>query len=233
MAGDTGPVPSSSGTFGVFNLFFQKTRRLEHREDSVTDSHHPLPDPQTDGEISVEVAIAERRSARAFEDSDLTEEEIGQLLWAMQGVTGDLVSRRAAPSAGGCHPLIVYVCRNNGVWRYQPQDHSLTRHREGDHREALARAALGQSFVAQAPAVFVVSAVFERTTSRYGNRGRVRYVPMDAGHAAENLLLQAVALDLAGVPVGAFDDGGVRRVLALPAEEEPLYLLPIGRRRDR
>lgn len=199
----------------------------------MTDSHYPLPEPRTDGSISVEAAIAERRSVRAFDSSELTEEEIGQLLWSLQGVTGDRASRRAAPSAGGCHPLIVYICRNDGVWRYQPQDHSLTRHAEGKRCEALARAALGQSFVAEAPAVFVVSAVFERTTSRYGQRGRVRYIPMDAGHAAENLLLQAVALGLAGVPVGAFDDDGVRRVLALPAEEEPLYLLPIGRPRER
>ncbi len=199
----------------------------------MTDSHHPLPDPRTDGPLSVEAAIAQRRSVRAFDGSELTQEEIGQLLWSMQGITGERASRRAAPSAGGCHPLIVYVCQDDGVWRYEPQSHALTQHHEEDRRDALARAALGQSFLAQAPAVFVVSAVFARTTNRYGDRGKVRYVPMDVGHAAENLLLQAVALGLAGVPVGAFDDDGIRQVLALPAEEEPLYLLPIGHPRER
>lgn len=194
----------------------------------MTNSRQPLPDPSIDGTVSIEAAIAQRRSIRAFGSESLTLEEIGQLLWAAQGVTGDRPAKRAAPSAGGCHPLVIYVCRSDGVWRYHPQGHYLTRHREHDTRQQLPQAALGQTFVAQAPSVFVFSAVFKRTTDRYQKRGRVRYVPMDAGHAAENLLLQAVALGLGGVPVGAFDDGAVRERLALPADEEPLYLIPVG-----
>ncbi len=178
--------------------------------------------------MSLEAAIAQRRSVRRYAQGDLSLEQIGQLLWAAQGITGGKEALRAAPSAGGCHPLEFYVCRADGMWHYEPQGHCLARHLERDVRGELARAAGGQQFVAQAACVFAISAVFERTTRRYGERGRLRYVLMDIGHAAGNLLLQAVALGLASVPVGAFDDAAVKQVLALPRQEEPMYILPVG-----
>ncbi len=194
----------------------------------MVESRRTLPEARTDGPVSVEAAIARRRSVRRFEPTELTRDEIGQLLWSAQGITGDQASERAAPSAGACHPLRFYACRSDGVWRYHPQGHHLTHHLEQDVRQELAEAALRQAFIGQAPCVFVVSAIFERTTERYQSRGRLRYVPMDAGHAVENLLLQAVALELGAVPVGAFDDDAVKGVLALPGAEVPLYIVPVG-----
>lgn len=178
--------------------------------------------------MPLETAIVSRRSVRRFAPKSLSLEQIGQLLWAAQGITGRWAGERAAPSAGACHPLIFYACNADGVWRYHPEEHALLRHLAQDVRGALARAALNQRFIAEAGCTFVVSAIFERTTRRYGERGRNRYVPMDVGHAAQNLLLEAVALGLASVPVGAFDDAAVRRVLELPPQEEPLYILPVG-----
>jgi len=194
----------------------------------MTESQRTLPKPRTDGPVSVEAAIAKRRSVRRYGPESLTLDEIGQLLWAAQGITGERESRRAAPSAGGRHPLVFYVCRSDGIWRYRPQGHTLTLHLDQDVREALGEAAWRQDFIGQAPGVFAISAIFERSTERYRDRGKVRYVPMDTGHAAENLALQAVALGLVSVAVGAFDDGLVKEVLALPGQEEPLYLIPVG-----
>ena len=195
---------------------------------SNPESRIALPPPRTGGPVSLETAIAQRRSVRRYAPRDLNLEQIGQLLWAAQGITGGRDVLRAAPSAGACHPLEFYVCRADGVWHYEPQHHRLVRHLEQDVRAELAEAAWRQRFIAEAPCAFVISAIFERTTRRYGERGRLRYVPMDVGHAAENLLLQAVAMGLASVPVGAFDDTAVKRVLALPRNEEPLYILPVG-----
>ncbi len=190
-----------------------------------------LPSPRLDGPMSLEAAITARRSVRAYAPDELSPEQIGQLLWAAQGITGGRPVKRAAPSAGACHPLEFYVCHADGVWHYRPYNHLLARHLDEDIRQPLAQAAWNQKFIAQAPAVFAVSGVVTRTTGRYGERGRVRYVPMDVGHAAQNLLLQAVALGLASVVVGAFDDAAVARVLNLPTDQEPLYLLPVGRPR--
>ena len=187
-----------------------------------------LPKPRTSGDVSVEAAIAERRSVRRYSPESLKLKEIGQLLWAAQGITGDKEAQRAAPSAGGRHPLMLYVCRDDGIWRYRPEEHTLTQHLEQDVRQSLVEVSWRQKFIAEAPCVFIISAIFERTTERYQERGQNRYVPMDAGHAAENLLLQAVALGLGGVPVGAFDDAGVAKALALPKQEEPLYIIPVG-----
>ncbi len=180
--------------------------------------------------MSVEEALARRRSVREYTDEPLTVQEISQLLWAAQGQTRSW-GGRTAPSAGALYPLEVYVVTAEGLRHYLPAGHRAELRSAEDLREPLARAALGQSAVAEAPAVFVVTAVLARTAAKYGSRAE-RYVTLDAGHAAENLLLQAVALGLGGVSIGAFDDARVREVLGLPRGQQPLYLIPVGHPRD-
>ena len=187
-----------------------------------------LPQPHTDGSISLEAAIAQRRSVRRYTSETPPLEAIGQLLWAAQGITDHQKKLRAAPSAGGRYPLVCYVCRADGVWKYHPESHTLTRHIGMDIRDKLVEAAWRQRFIAEAPCVFIISAIGARTVEKYGERGLTRYVPMDAGHAAQNLLLQATVLGLGGAPIGAFVDQATKEVLALPEQEEPMYIIPIG-----
>jgi SagB-type dehydrogenase family enzyme len=189
----------------------------------------PLPPPRREGTVSLETALRSRRSVREFEGTALTEAQLGQLLWAAQGASAD--GLRTAPSAGALYPLELYVATASGLAHYEPGTHRLALRLERDPRPELRRAALDQSPVGAAPAVFVIAAVFERTERKYGRARGARYVHMEAGHAAQNLLLEAVALGLGGVPVGAFDDEQVARALALPAGERPLYLIPVGRPR--
>lgn len=186
-----------------------------------------LPPPRLEGKTSIEEAIQRRRSVRAFKPRALSSEEIGQLCWSAQGVTEKRHGLRAAPSAGATYPLELYMLAADGVFRYDPLTHTVELQERADLRPALAAAALGQRFVAEAPAVFVISAVYERAGRRYGRRAE-RYVHIEVGHAAENLHLQAVAMGLASVPVGAFDDAAVSRLLRLPATAAALYIIPIG-----
>lgn len=188
-----------------------------------------LPQPNLRGEMSLEEAIARRRSVREFIRQPLTPAQIGQLVWAAEGITGRAAYLRAHPSAGALHPLEIYLVAPDGIFHYRPEGHRLVLVRPGDHRSALVEAAYGQWFVAEAGCVIAILAVYARTTGKYGDRGRMRYVPMDAAHAAENVLLQAVALGLGAVPVGAFDDEKVRAALGAPANEVPLYLIPVGK----
>ncbi len=193
-----------------------------------------LPRPLTDGKVSVEKALQERRSIRQYRNLPITLSDLSQLLWAAQGISGS-GGRRTAPSAGALYPLALSVIAGNvtglppGVYSYDPQRHELNRTVEGDMREDLGRAALGQSSIKQAAAVLVISAVYERVTIKYGERG-VRYVHMEAGHAAQNVFLQTVPLDLGTVVIGAFRDDAVRAVLRRPVREQPLYIMPLGRR---
>lgn len=152
--------------------------------------------------------------------------EISQLLWAAQGVTRGW-GGRTAPSAGALYPLELYAVTPDGFLHYMPDEHTAMVVSRADLRRPLARAAFGQSAVEETPAVFVIAAVTSRTAAKYGPRAE-RYVTLEAGHAAQNLLLQAVALDLGAVPVGAFSDEGVSEALGLPADHEPLYLVPVG-----
>ena len=186
-----------------------------------------LPSPRLAGPHSLEEALQARRSIRSFSAEALTRAEIGQLLWAAQGVT-DLDGHRTAPSAGARHPLELDVVTADGLARYLPDGHRLVRRGSTDLRATLRRAALDQPAVGEAPLIIVVSGVVERTAARYGAQRAERYVALEAGHAAQSVLLEAVSLGLGAVPVGAFDDAEVRRILALAGGEAPLYLIPVG-----
>ena len=186
-----------------------------------------LPGPVLKGKMTVEEAIGQRRSVRQFKDRALTVEEVGQLCWAGQGITDAERGFRASPSAGALYPIELYVVRAEGVDRYVPAAHGLERQVTGDVRKALAGASLGQSPVSEAPVCVVIAAVVERTARKYGGRAE-RYCWLEAGHVAQNILLQATAMKMAGVPVGAFQDREAAAVLKLPKDTSVLYLLPIG-----
>ena len=172
-------------------------------------------------------ALEARRSVRDFSARPLSEAETSQLLWAAQGIThGD--GYRTAPSAGALYPLELYVATSTGFFRYIPQGHRLARLEKTDLRVAMQDAALGQPGIGSAAALFVLAAVYQRTAAKYGAQRGARYVHIEVGHAAQNLLLEAAALGLGAVPVGAFDDSALARALDLPTNQEPLYLIAVG-----
>lgn len=188
-----------------------------------------LPAPRGTGWVSVEEALATRRSVRRFDAAPLPADTVGQLLWAAQGVTAS-EGYRAAPSAGALYPLEVYAATAAGTYRYLPHGHLVAVLGRRDLRPGLAEAALDQEMVLEAPLVIVIAAVYARSEGKYRERAR-RYTVLEAGHAAQNVLLQAAAAGLAGVPIGAFDDARVAELLGLPSDQAPLYLIPLGRPR--
>ena len=215
---------------GLFSLGCAVSSRLGEEEPL----EEKLPEPRPSGEMSVEEALAARRSVRSYQDEALSLTELAQLLWAAQGITAHW-GGRTAPSAGATYPLEVYAVVGEvtgleaGVFHYRPDGHLFVRRTAGDLRGELASAALGQEWVREAPVSLVIAARYERTTGRYGERG-VRYVHIEVGHAGQNIYLQAEALGLGTVIVGAFDDQDVKTLLGI--EEEPLAIMPVGRLAD-
>lgn len=191
-----------------------------------------LPAPVHDSNMSVEKALAGRRSVRQFKDMPLDIAEVSQLLWAAQGIT-DSKGFRTTPSAGALYPLEVYVAAGSvkglspGVYKYKPAGHGLIMVKEGDARASLKDAALGQSVVKDGAIVIILAGVYERTTAKYP--GGEMYVHMEAGHSAQNVYLQAHALGLGAVAVGAFNDDAVEKAVMMSENERPLYMMPIGR----
>jgi len=186
-----------------------------------------LPNPLKDGEMSLEAAFQRRRTVREFSEESLAMEVISQLLWSAQGLTHDGY-RRTAPSAGATYPLEMYLVNGDGIFQYVTSDHTLLLTIEGDRRRDLHDASLEQEFILEAPATLVFTAVFARTEQRYGSTRSPRYIHMEVGHAAQNVLLQAAALNLGAVPIGAFEDERVSQVMNLPADHVPLYMISIG-----
>jgi SagB-type dehydrogenase family enzyme len=208
---------------------------ISHAADSSSGTTK-LPRPFYDSKTSIEKTLHDRRSIRVYKNLPISLSELSQILWAAQGVSG-VEGGRTAPSAGALYPLEVSVVAASvsslqpGVYAYKPERHELLKISDGDKREELARAARGQQSIRGASAVLVISAVYERTTIKYGERGN-RYVHMEAGHAAQNVYLQAVSLNLGTVVIGAFADDEMKKAANLTVREQPLYLMPIGRLLD-
>jgi SagB-type dehydrogenase family enzyme len=192
-----------------------------------------LPEPRHKSYVSLEETLVKRRSIRDYTHEPLALEEVSQLMWAAQGITSDW-GGRTSPSAGALYPLEVYVIVGNvkglaaGVYRYMQKRHELVMVSEGDIRSALADAALGQGPVKHGAVDIVLTSVYDRTTRKYGDRG-IRYVLIEIGHVAQNISLQATAMELGSVMIGAFHDEEVKGLLKLTKEETPLYIIPIGR----
>jgi len=188
-----------------------------------------LPPASQKGNVSLEETLAKRRSVRSYKPDALTAEQIGQLLWAANGLNADPKSRanRTVPSAGALYPMEVYCLTAEGFYLYLPASHSLRLIKKGDLRQALAKAALGQASVAGAPLVIVITGNYAKCAVKYKDRAP-RYVHIEAGHIGQNIHLEAVALGLGSVPVGAFDDDKVKEILRLPEAETPLYIIPVG-----
>lgn len=202
----------------------------------TAESQAVLPAPRQRGTVSVEEAIAARRTVREFADAPVALEAVSQLLWAAQGITDPSRGRRAAPSAGALYPLELFVVAGNvaglapAVYRYVPEEHRLALARLADVRPELVSRAGCQPWLGRAPVLLVVAARIQRTTAKYGERG-VRYVHLEVGHAAENALLQATALGLASGVAGSFADEEVRGVLGVEEGVTPLYLVAVGKPR--
>lgn len=212
----------------------------------LTDKEIFLPLPRSLSNMTVEEAILLRRSIREYTEDPVKLEHLALILWSAYGVTEPRFGLRTVPSAGGTYPLEVYVvigdkgvAVNNelyikpGIYRYDSRKHSLILLKEGDYRSELANAALNQPWVEKAPVNIVVFAVYERTTRIYGERGYLRYVPMEVGHLGQNVYLMATALGYGIVVVGAFRDEQVKSIIGVGVAEIPMYIIPIGVPKER
>ena len=194
-----------------------------------------LPDPTTDGDVSLEMTIHQRRTVRSFHSKELTLKQLSQLFWAAQGITEPGGFKRAAPSAGALYPMDIYGVvgedcierLNPGVCLYKSATHSFSLTQEGDIRRDIAMASLGQMWMSYAPITFVITAEYSRIMGKYGQRG-VRYAMIEAGHIGQNIFLQSQPLGLEAGIVGAFADQKVIQVMGIKSTHEPLLLMPAG-----
>lgn len=239
-------------TSGVGERFQEETKYVRGKIESWHLTHIPrpppykeyhnlkrikLPQPQKKGGSGIWETIQRRRSVRDFKDESITIEELSQLLWASQGITGGdkYFSFRAAPSAGALYPVETYLVVNavrgieKGVYHYGVVRHELEMLKYGDMRKEIVKASLGQEMVGEANVVFVWTAIFNRAKWKYKERA-YRYVYLDAGHICQNLLLAAVSLGLGSCPVAAFYDHEVNAIIDVDGKDEStIYLCALGK----
>ena len=209
--------------------------------DPPTTSLHPapvLPEPVTVGSRSVEEVLRHRRSVREYADAALDLAELAQLLWAAQGITSP-DGFRTTPSAGALYPLEVFAACDSvegvapGIYRYLPAGragrHELARVAPGTHGPRLRELSTTQEFIGLVPLNLIFAARPGAMNEKYGERLAERFIAMELGHAAQNVHLQAEALGLGSVAIGAMDEERVRALLKTDAR--PLYMVSVGRRR--
>jgi len=188
-----------------------------------------MPSPKLDGSVSVEKGLAERRSVRAYKPEAVSMEEVSQILWAAQGITEPSKGYRTAPSARGTYVIHVYLVAGNvsglpgGLYRYEPKGHTLVKLSEGDKKGDLLKAA-GQAPIGPAPAALIISGVTDRSAAN------PNWMYLEAGHASQNVYLQAFTLKLGTVTMAGFKPEAVSRALNLPEKEQPIYIMPFGRK---
>ncbi|MCX7833343.1 MAG: SagB/ThcOx family dehydrogenase [Ignavibacteria bacterium] len=192
-----------------------------------------LPEPQYSSNTSIEEALLKRKSIRDYQKKSISLENVSQILWAAQGITNKAKGKRTAPSAGALYPLEIYLLVGNvndlasGIYKYKPEGHELILIAEGDRRNELSKYSAQPEAIQDAPITLVISAVYKRTSAKYGERAS-RYVHIEVGHSAQNVCLQIISLGLSTVTIGAFQDGQVKKAVQLLENEDPLYIMPIG-----
>ena len=206
----------------------------DKREEISLQNIIQLPQPNFKSNTSIEEALYKRRSIRDYSNGQLSLTEVSQILWSAQGITDTAEGLRTAPSTGALYPLEVYLVAANvkdlnpGIYKYSSQNHSLQKISEGDKRIEISDASLKQESITSASAIVVITAIYERTSVKYGKRTE-RYVNMEVGHVGQNIYLQAVSLGLGTVMMGAFEDDALKKALKLPDNEHPLALYPLGK----
>jgi len=186
-----------------------------------------LAEPRLDGPMSLEQALLKRRSVRRYEDRALSFSQIGQLAWAGQGITEPTRGLRTAPSAGETYPIELHFVLPEGIFVYRPGNHSLEQTGSGDVRGELAAAASMQQAVARAPCSIVVAGSARKLLGRFRDKAKT-YMLLEAGHVAQNIQLQAVALGLGSVTIGGISSQQVARVVRLPKASEAVYVICVG-----
>ena len=206
------------------------TERLfvTHRP-AATPTDTVLPPPATSGGMSLAKAMADRRSVRSFADKPVTLEQVSQLCWAAQGITDQSSGKRTAPSAMALYAVNIYLVNKDGCFEYLPGPHAL-RPMGGPEAMGRLRGACWQPSVGSAPLCMIITIDVERLKPRCGKMAE-QYSLLEAGHVAQNVLLQATALELASVPVGGFDANAVGKAMKIPDPQRAVYLLPIGYKR--
>ncbi len=218
------------GIFITTNFFCQDKKGMQNSESDIIQ----LPAPNYKSNTSIEEALQKRRSVRDYSNKPLSLSEVSQILWAAQGITDETDGLRTAPSAGALYPLEVYLVAANveelaaGIYKYNPLNHTLKKITEGDKRVEISNAALKQRSIVEASALVVITAVYERTSVKYGKRTE-RYVNMEVGHVGQNIYLQGVSIGLSTVMVGAFEDESLKQAMNLPENEFPLAIYPLGK----
>lgn len=214
-------------------LWHAKPKTYKHYPNAI---RIELDEPSPKGGKNLWEVIRKRRSIRSFEGQPLGKDHLSQLLWATQGITRREMNFefRACPSAGALYPVETYIAAHNvediepGIYHYNVKNHDLEQLKKGDFRLQTAQAALDQDMAYTASAVFVWTAVFQRSKWKYEQRA-YRYVYLDAGHIAQSMALAAVCLNLGSCQIAALYDDEINSLLKIDGKEESvLYMSVVG-----
>ena len=196
-----------------------------------------LPPPEITGGMAINQAIHARRSIRNYREAPISLRDLGQLLWSAQGITDTKTGHRAAPSAVATYPLKLYAVVKEGgvtglpagVYLYAPKDHGLTIVKKGNfYPDVVASMHFYNSWVEKSAVVFIftgASTLIEKMSKDSG----MLFTDLEAGMAAENLLLESVSLGLGGCTIGGFKSEKAAALIGIDKNVRLLLIVSVGR----
>ncbi|MEJ2701513.1 MAG: DJ-1/PfpI family protein [Sedimentisphaerales bacterium] len=186
-----------------------------------------LTEPDLTGTVPFEQVLAKRRSVVRFTNEDLKPSQISQLAWAGQGITEPQMGLRTAPSIGNVFPIDLILATREGTFAYNPTQNTLEQISAQDIRVALAGATAMPETVAEAPCSFILAGSLRRENERFPDNART-YLYLEAGQIAQNIQLEATAMDLGSTAVPILNTVGIRKVARLFRGLDPLYMVCVG-----
>lgn len=191
-----------------------------------------LPEPQLDGRMSLERAIHLRRSIRDFTNDTVSLTQLSQILWSGQGITDNKNGFRAAPSAGAVFPMQLWIhvdrvagLTKDGLYTYDPVKNELHEVPKPANERTLAAICFGQNWIDTAAFSILITSTTQKMIDKYG-ADCVRFLYQEAGHIAQNMELQAVAVNLAGTPIEAYKAPDIQAFLG--TTQDPVYIVSFG-----
>ena len=210
--------------FAMGAVFFITLTKFAQELPRSKEAEWKLPAPKKKSKVSVEQALSLRRSSKeGFTSKELTEKEIGQILWAARGVNRP-AGKLTSPSAMARYSVSVYVATSKGSFLYIPENHSLSSIDDKDIRKGVGT----QDYVKTAPTIIILVVDYSKLADTFSMERKISFASAEAGAIGENVYLQCAALKLGTVFVASVDRDFIKTALNFREGIEPLFIMPIG-----
>jgi len=183
-----------------------------------------LNEPDTTRGSNTMKAFADRASQKDYDTTDLSLQDLSDLIWAANGFNRTDTQKRTAPSAINAQDIDIYAFMKNGVYLYNAFDNDLELVVEGDYRDIIAGQ---QHWVKEAPVICVL--ISDISKFKHGtHEQQLTWAAFDAGIVSQNISIYCASVGLATRPRASMDNEKIIKTLNLKDSQYPMLNNPVA-----